>query len=121
MAVVLGREELIPRSERAIDLADVDDASLGIGYRHDVLGHVGEGHECRAFRHGRNRPIWNTQKTQSGGSQTSFQNLSTDVLCGCHVRHPALFTSSASAAKALHPQTRRSNRPVLAGLRVCAV
>ena len=91
MAVVLRREELILRRERAVDLADVEDAHDLARVRGEVRRDVGERHERLALREHRHRPFGNARTPQAGGREAALETRRRRLVTFCVPYHAPCF------------------------------
>ena len=101
MAVVLRREELIPRRERTVDLADIDDAPVGRRGQVDVRGEVREGHQRLALCEGGQHPVRQAQDPQSRDGETPLENVATGAL----FRHVRPFSKDGLASRQRRRET----------------
>ena len=85
MPVVLRGEKLIPRRDRAVDIANIDDAPVGRPLQRDRAGQVGERYERLTLSKDWKRPLGDAEYPQPRHGEASLEQLSARVSCG-HVR-----------------------------------
>jgi hypothetical protein len=81
VSVVLRREELVPRRQRAVDVADVDDAAVRRPLEDNLVGQVGEGYHRLALGQRRERPFGDPEHAEPRQGQAALEHVAPARLC----------------------------------------